>query len=205
MKKESLIISCIIGDGYIAKESKASSYYLSIQHSTKQKDFLLYKKSLFESLGYKTNLYELKQTDKRKYPAIRLNVKDFNKDILINLRRSFYPNGNKTITRHLLNYLDPMGLAIWWMDDGCLSIYKRKDRNSTARYGKLCTHCFTYDENVIIKNYLETVWKIKTTVKVEKNKYYYIYLSPTGLNQLFSIISPFIIPSMNYKIDMKYK
>lgn len=204
MNKESLIISMIIGDGYIAKESGTNTHYLSIQHSPKQKEFLDFKKNLAVGAGFSVREYFFQKTDTRLYPAYRINIKSSD-ECFKTLKHKFYPNGNKTITRQLLNKIDALGLAIWWMDDGCLSVYNRKNRKSTARYGKLCTHGFSYEENIIIQNYLKVVWRIETTIKTEKNKYFYIHLGASSLNILFSHIKHFIIPSMEYKTDMKYK
>ena len=45
------------------------------------------------------------------------------------LRRTVY-TPKKTITRKLLNWLNPLGLAIWYMDDGCININTSKQRSS---------------------------------------------------------------------------
>ena len=100
------------------------------------------------------------------------------------------------------NLLTPLSLAVWWMDDGCLSIYKPKGE----RYGKLCTHSFTLRENELIKKYFSVVWNIECKIKIEKQKYYFIRFNATEMKKLINIIYPYVleIPSMVYKIDMQY-
>lgn len=43
------------------------------------------------------------------------------------LRRTVYIP-KKTITRRLLNWLNPLGLAIWYMDDGCINVNTSKQQ-----------------------------------------------------------------------------
>ena len=86
------------------------------------------------------------------------------------------------------------------MDDGCLSIHKGN------RYGKLCTHCFNYEENILIQKYFKRKWNIDVDIKIEKNKYYFIRFNVKALKKLIQIIYPYVIqiPSMIYKIDLDY-
>jgi hypothetical protein len=164
----------------------------------KQEEYAIYKRNIAKNLGLKTHTYYIKN----KFPAIIVKCK-LEKEIFKYYRHKFYPNGNKTVTRSLLNLLDKEGLGIWWQDDGSLSIYENKKTKQLDRHGKLCTHSFTEEENKIISRYFNVVWDIKTTVRIEKNKYYFQHLGALGLNKLFSVIS--VHESMKYKTDMKYR
>ena len=94
-----------------------------------------------------------------------------------------------------------MSLAIWWMDDGNLSILKGN------RYGKLATECFNYEEHLLMQKYFKDKWDINVQIKLEKDKYYFLRFNSTELKKLISIIYKYVceIPSMIYKIDLDYK
>ena len=54
------------------------------------------------------------------------------------LRRTIYIP-KKTITRKLLNWLDARGIAIWYMDDGCINVNTSKQRSSIQNTIKIAT------------------------------------------------------------------
>ena len=98
-----------------------------------------------------------------------------------------------------MSELDALGLAVWWMDDGNLSIYKGN------RWGKLCTEYFNYEEHLLLQKYFKDKWNINVDIKLEKGKYYFLRFNVTALRQLIKIIYKYVceIPSMIYKIDMQ--
>ena len=203
MTKESYIVASLLGDGYLIFRNK-KEYQLAMQHSVKQEKYLIHKLLLAESLGYKVNFNYIKPSKSRKYPAIRGNIY-LSREEALYYKHRFYPNHNKITTRHLLNKLDTQGLAIWYQDDGNLSVYNNPNTTGgPQRRIKLCTHGFTKDENVLIKNYFNIVWDIKFNVKLDKQKYYYIDCGAIQANKFFKLVAPYIHNSMLYKIDMKY-
>lgn len=53
---------------------------------------------------------------------------------------SFYVNGVKIVPRIIADYLSPLALAIWIMDDG----------SKVGSVLKICTNSFTYDDCVFL-------------------------------------------------------
>lgn len=188
----------ILGDGYIDNNN-----YLSIQHSSKQKDYLQYKMNLLNKLEMKiSNIYDVSRNG---YEAYRQNCRE--PETFKSLKHQFYPNGNKTVTRHLLNKLDAQGLAIWFMDDGCC-IKQYKNGYGNGRYLQLCTNSFSKEENIIIINYFKTVWDIDLKMREVKRKNqkqsFFLIINATNAPKFIDIISPYVIDSMKYKIDFDY-
>lgn len=110
-------------------------------------------------------------------------------------------DNEKKISRSWLNELDPLGLAVWWMDDGSLVV------NTTK--GVLCTDSFSYEEQVILQTYLAEEWGINVKIKPVKGRKGHNRLhitSVTELKKLLRIIAPFIpVESMLYKVLVLYK
>jgi len=107
-------------------------------------------------------------------------------------KKVFYPYGRKRITQKILSKITPRGLAIWWMDDGSLS-----SQHSFI----LCTDSYTLKEVKIIQDWFLKKWNIKWNIT--KNGRLQCNVGQ-GL-KLIELIKPYIIPSMYYKIFLKYR
>lgn len=199
--QRSLIVGSLLGDGYIAQPSPGKGNpTLCIQHSDSQLDYLLWKAERLREAGFDNiGIYRVRNG---RYKAHRIIVPlgDYGKI----LRHQFYPNGNKTITRHLLNMLTAEGIAIWYMDDGGICIHKKKDGSIKGREVHIATHAFTYEEHVIIKRYLDVVWNVQAKIYRDRN-WYRLAFNATEGRKFLDIVRPYIHPSLSYKVDMKYK
>ena len=102
----------------------------------------------------------------------------------------FYLQGKKVIPLDLENLLSPLALAVWYMDDGCLS------RNSII----LNTQNFTYVENEKIVIALQNCFKISSRIHKDRDKYR-ISVGKGSINRFISIIYPNILNSLKYKIN----
>ena len=103
----------------------------------------------------------------------------------------FYKNGKKRIHSNIGNYLTPLALAIWIMDDG----------GKVSKGLKFCTNSFTYEECNLLVKVLYDNFKIKSSVQSAgyKNQYI-IYVWKESMIILREIVYPYIIPEMRYKI-----
>lgn len=197
-EQKQVILGGLLGDAYFNKSRRI----IRFSHSLKQEEYLEWKYSFFNAddvskfyyrqyeKGYKNKSFEVK------------NVNHKMDDLFDFLKKYLYSNhGRKKISLKYLKQLTPLGLAIWWMDDGCLSIHKGN------RYGKLCTECFNYEEHILLQKYFKETWDIDVDIKLEKNKYYFLRFNVTALKKLISIIYQYVTmcPSMIYKIDLNYE
>ncbi|MCK9330629.1 MAG: hypothetical protein M0Q94_12195 [Candidatus Cloacimonetes bacterium] len=201
MKKTSLLpyeleilLGGLLGDSHIRKDNNI----IQFGHSDKQIEYLNWKHDKLSRIS--TEVWKIITKDN----YIRYNfqtIQEYKNDMKSIKLLICDKEGNKKLSRKWLNLLSPLSLAIWWMDDGCLSIHKGN------RYGKLCTHNFSYEENLIIQNYFKVVWDIKVDIKKEKDKYYFCRFNVENLKKLIFLIYPYVleIPSMLYKINLNYK
>lgn len=198
-KQISFIIGMWLGDGWISKNYfKRANSFLGCQHSTKQIEYLKYKRSKLEELGFKvSNIYNVSNNYG---DIIRFDCRDpylFNQ-----LRLVLYPKNNKTIKRKWLNWLTAETLAIWFMDDGSLT------KRGKSAYASLHTNSFNKKEHDIIIKYFKQVWKIQPTLRVVKRKdrkqTFFLTFSVEETKKLISIIKPFLIDSMKYKVDFNF-
>jgi len=200
-----LILGGLLGDASINRiHAKPRIHFC---HSLQQEEYIRWKYEILkqEQLTDTEPKVVISKQYNKKYPQLR-----FQTNTSANLEpyeRLFYPNGKKRLRRKILNMLDPLGLAVWYMDDGNVIIHKYNKQDGTrgikSRELVINTQCFSYEEHKIIQRYFKVQWDID--VKIYKNKSNYrIAMNATNAKKFIAIIEPHILPSMKYKIDLKY-
>ena len=194
-RKKAILIALAIGDGHIKKESNSECCSLCLIHSTKQEEFITYKRDLLHSLigGKKPKLHYFKNNG---YTGIRFQKASKYYRIL---KKWLYVDGKKHISRFLLNKLTLEAIAIWYMDDGGLS---PKLRNGKIHAYELFlnTHV-SKEENQIIIDYFKETWDIQFH-QVKNKGSYRLRMSTREIRKFLPMIEGFIIPSMKYKSTM---
>ena len=197
LEQKSLLVAFLLGDGTIS-----SNYVFKLSHSEEQKEFLEWKINLATMLGFKLNGVKEYISKCGYNVGKKVLYSQFSINPTIKaLRRAVY-NPKKTITRKLLNWLDPLGIAIWYMDDGCINVNTSKQRTSIQHTVKIAT-CVDLKTVHIIIDYFIEVWGIKFRLFNEGNNTYSIASSSEqDCYKFITLIKPYIIqvPSMLYKI-----
>lgn len=200
-EKKSLLIAMLLGDGTIS-----SNYVFKLSHSEAQREFLEWKVKLLTDYGFKVNgvkeyISKCGYNEGKKVLYSQLSINPTIKA----LRRSVY-TPKKTFTRRLLNWLDAQGLAIWYMDDGCINVNTSKQRSTIQHTIKIATCVDESTVNIIINYFLE-VWNIKFRKFPEgKNTFSIASSSEEDCYKFISIVRPYIeqVPSLLYKIRDNY-
>jgi hypothetical protein len=192
INRKSILIAMTLGDGYLRVEKKAG---ISITHGEKQLDYLLYKKELLESI-LNCKPITVQKVKPNKYNTVCYRIDKGHKYFRI-LRKWIYLNGKKTFTRKILNYLTPLGIAIWYMDDGGLSAKKRNGKIHAYELF-LNTHLTKFENQVII-NYFKERWNINFQ-QVKNKGSYRLRMSTKEIRNFMTLIKEYIHPSMVYKI-----
>ena len=197
-KHKSMIVGAVLGDSYITKNHDGSGHLLATQHSGKQRDYLEHKRERMALMGFQVSrVYDVSRNG---FESYRYTAK-LDEDGRY-WRHQFYPNGNKTVTRHLLNMLDAEGLAIWFMDDGSNTLHKQGGRGEL----QLHTQSFNRAEHHIIQNYLDKVWGIDTGLRTDTRGdkiYYHLSILAANKSRFVELLRPHIHVSMQYKIDIE--
>ena len=127
-KDLSILIGLLLGDGYIDPKGR-----IGIEHGEKQKEYCIFKAKLLHSIcgGSDIKVREIikNKTDINVKEIIENKISDefitygFKKQskYFIPIRNLLYLNNKKTYTKEVLDLLDPLAIALWWMDDGCLT------------------------------------------------------------------------------------
>lgn len=197
LSQKQIILGGLLGDSSFNKEKQ----YVVFSQSEKQKEYVEWKYSWFKIKNEIKSVYNKIGDKKYLRYYFYLYRKDMEDGFISFIFKNLYSNnGRKKISLQYLNKIESLGLAVWWMDDGNISLSKDN------RYGKLSTHCFNYEEHILIQKYFKNKWNIDVSIKMEKDLYF-IRFNVTELKKLISIIYKHIaeIPNMLYKVDLNYK
>lgn len=204
MKKEkkALLISLVLGDGYVRvdKRGRGLKGELSISHSIKQKDYLEYKATLINSLigGNKPNV--IKFTCNSNFGNFdQVKISKTHKYFKI-LRKWMYPD---KYNLNILKHLTPHAIAIWYMDDGSI-IANNRYKDGSCSSARTNIHLGTSKEIAIeVCNYFKEKWDIKFTPFLEKGTYSVRCFHREG-KKFHELIHPYVIESMSYKQRFYY-
>lgn len=203
-----------MGDGGLSRfitKSKGIRYStLTICHSETQYDYLYYKTDLLNKCtvlnkgGRVKDKLTVYKGKKFKQKIVTFN--DVNYFSIIG--RKFYID-NKRSTKNILKYIyTDLSLAILFMDDGGLYRKKKKHKDGTQYYlrpsGVLNTQAFSYEDNMLIKEWLLSTYGIESKVQKHKGKYYIIWLNKDNMYKVWCIIRKYVklVPSMIDKFNL---
>ena len=103
----------------------------------------------------------------------------------------WYVNNVKKVPNCIADYLTPLALAIWIMDDG----------SKVSKGLKLCTNSFSYSDCVLLVKSLNDNFSLKASIfSAGVPNQYNIYIWKQSMPLLRNIVLPHIIPEMKYKI-----
>jgi len=179
------VIGTVLGDGCLAK-NKLGDVFLLIHHCAKQKEFVEYKRKLFDSFTIMPVKFALTNFGHGSFKFSTLTH-----PTLKDLYSKIYIDGKKRISKEILEHLTLLGFALWYMDDG----YKETETNDYY----ICTHSFSLEDQKIIRDQLRRKFDIWTTIQ-KVGKYYKLYICRRSKEQFEKLIIPFIISCMEYKL-----
>ncbi|MFQ5786843.1 MAG: hypothetical protein ACE5H1_02590 [Thermodesulfobacteriota bacterium] len=189
--QKSIIVGTILGDGFLQKTG-AKNARLRLEHSNKQKDYLVWKMQSLPRLfqGKPVHLSRVHPKTKRTYHYVR--AQSNTSPEIGKLREVFYQDGKKTIPQDIEKYLDELALAVWYMDDG---YYYKRDKNSFIYLGKM-----NKDKAKIVSDAIKNKFNITTKVYDKKNKGLVLYFPVAETKKLHKIIRQYVIPLFSYKL-----
>ena len=189
-----LILGSLLGDARLECRSKSirakHTARLRIHQSDKQKDYVFWKYDKLKNFVVKGPRFtKVWHDSKRNKDHYSWYFHTQSNKALGLIHKLFYQNNIKVVPRDLIEILDPLGLAVWYMDDG-----SNKGSNIT-----LNTHCFSNEEQEMIRNWFRDKFAIRTTLVKDRSKFK-IAIGYNELPKFMNIVQSHIISSMSYKI-----
>jgi hypothetical protein len=178
------ILGSMLGDGSISNKR------FSEAHSIKQEEYCRYKHKVL--LDYKLagkllfNRIKSERYREGYYDEVRFH--SISHSIFEELRNLYYVDGIKKVPSddYLRTYLTPYSLSIWFQDDG----------NALLSNLQFNTQGFSLADINKLRYIILEKFGIKTTVNIDK----VITIRADSVPYFYSLISPYILKSMRYKI-----
>ena len=108
------------------------------------------------------------------------------------IHTAFYNENIKIVPYNIEDYLSPLALSVWIMDDG--------GKSSSGL--KIATNNFSFNEVEILALILIKKYNLKTSIiKSGALNQYNLYISKKSMKDLVEIIRPYLHTSMYYKLN----
>lgn len=188
----SILFGSLLGDGYAEFRNKGTRFcfYQESSHAA----YLIWLHGLIANLGYCNSQPPKIQTRLGNKGNVRkvIRFKTWTYSSFNWIYDLWYINKVKVIPSVIGEYLTPLALAIWVMDDGC----------KLGSGLKLCTNSFTYSDCLLLVKVLFDNFNIKSTIQsAGKNNQFHLYIWKESMPILRETVLPYVHPSMKYKIS----
>ena len=181
-----VLLGTLLGDSTLAKRNNKVSG--SCNHCVQQEDYAKHKHNLLKRLC--TDIRLINKYDARlknpEYQQWYFYIK-VNKQLEY-FYNKLYVNSKKEVPYELLSKIEPLGLAIWFMDDG--------SRHKDGGY-ILCTNSYSEESLFNIQKVLKEKFNVDTSIFKSCNE---IYVLKNSRDIFQNLIAPYIIKSMEYKL-----
>lgn len=201
----SAVIGMTLGDSYLAQAHKRPNVKMRYVHSPKQTAYGYWKASVLEQLTpLPVRVYNVtaKLNNGKSYEQVCFETSSHT--LFKRLRKLAYPGGKKAATARLLDYLTPLGLAIWYMDDGSININKSGGK-LRGRQIFLHTACPEIEAD-LIRSYFLCTWGIewkKFRIR-QDSQFFSLRANVENAIKFFMLISQYVHPSLRHKMDFQY-
>lgn len=185
--QEQILIGKMLGDGSYSNRS------ISFSHKKEHESYLN------QTISYLGNVGGNKQKESLSgYGTTMVRSRTISCDAIEELFKDWFTTGSKEVPKSIIGKLSPISLAYWYMDDGSLSYHE--DQNDRACFAT----CNFSDSSVA--NLIDALKGVGLNAVVQyTQEYARVRLNADDAEKLFVLISPYIVPSMRYKLPERYR
>lgn len=191
-QQKSITIGLMLGDGSM---THTKSKRISVGHGKTQLEYLQWiRKSMGCIFQNPIRKHEVWKWTNEFYTISSICHQDFNQ-----IYDLFFDNNKKVIKNELINYIDDLALAVWFMDDGS----SKKDKSGITYCSKFSTEGFSYKDHKILQDILRIKFGIRTKIceyKRYDKKYNYLSVNKNNAIKLTAVIEKHIPNCMRYKL-----
>jgi recombination protein RecA len=195
-----VILGSLMGDGALSPTRAGHGARFRFGHGPRQIQYAEWKASLLANI-------EHSRSGRQQEAAVFFDFQPLPE--LADLRRAVYCNGKKVFSEDYLKQLTPLSLAIWYMDDGCLSIrakgVQERTREGSGRV-EICVEAMEPTTRDRLLGYLADTWSLRPTLRLVGASRKAVLVFPKDETAKFlALVAPFVHPSMEYKLLPRYR
>jgi len=188
-----IIFGSLLGDGHAERRIVGNGTRVTFYQEGVHVSYLLWLHSLFYELGYCSSNVPGIQTRLGSKGIVRkiIRFRTWTFSSFNWIHDLWYINGVKVIPSNIGDFLTPLALAIWIMDDG----------GKVNQGLKLSTNSYTYSECLFLVKVLYDNFNLKASVQsAGVSEQYIIYIWKESMPLLREIVLPYVHSSMKYKL-----
>jgi len=184
---QSVVVGVLLGDGYLTPNGS-----LQVEHCLAQAEYTFWTYEMLGSIAGKPPA-TVERYDRRTDKIYR-SVRFYTKTVLKPFRDVFYCGRRKIVPSRLAGLLDPLALAVWFMDDG--------GRGARTPKGLVInTSGFLADEQIALQSLLAGKFGVATSIH-RVGKGFQLYVRAESYLRFAELVSPHLVAQMRYKIPI---
>ncbi len=185
-----VLIGSLLGDSHL--EKRGEGVRVKFEQTSRNVEYLIWFHKFLAFRGYcsdtKPKLF--KQIKKKNFVYHGYNFSTFSFSSLTWLYERFYINHVKHLPIALLNeFLEPISLAIWFINDGSI----------LGKGYKIATNCFDKNELEELCQLLYIKFNLECSLHKDR-KDFNLYIKSTSAKKFAELVEPHIIKSIKYKL-----
>lgn len=194
-RQRSIVVGHLLGDGYLYKDGR-----LQVEQSIRNRTYV---KWLHRELSTLSGNLSVVERTHSKTGIKSSSCRFYTKKCFSDLESIFYKNIDgrrvKVVPESIDKLLDPVGLAVWFMDDG------GKAQN-TPRAAYINVTNFTDSGRLKLQQMFKEVFGLKINIhKAGGNNQYNFYIPADSYELFYQFVLPTVslVPAMRYKLAEK--
>lgn len=190
-RQSQILTGLLLGDGHLETQNSGRTFRLKVEHSAAQADYVQWLFAEFIDFCECSEPYRRTRKDGR----VSVGFATASSDAFNTHAEHFYVERRKRMPPRLSDLLSPLGLAVWFMDDGSRKSARHKTYN-------IHTLGYTMSDLEIARAALERTLGIRTNLHRQRNDSWRIYIGSHSANQFKEIVLPHLTPiqSMHKKL-----
>ena len=197
-----VILGALMGDGSLSKpvSKNDGSARFRMGHGAKQAAYLDWKVSLLENIPHSKTSNAKGAVFADFTPLAELGELQ---------EAVYFGDGKKHLSWDYLKSLTPLALAVWYMDDGCLTIRSKgvqeRTRGGTGRI-EICVEAMSPGSRERLASYLRGTHGLDVKLTSRGARRMSVLRFTTAASEKFQmLIAPHVHPSMDYKLFPRFR
>jgi len=190
--QEQVLLGTLMGDAHLSRPQGKAHSRLELGHGMSQRAYMQWKVELLSPLFPTPRVRE-----QQRACGDRCMAQSKASPTLTELRRLFYPDGVKRITAAVLDRLDAVAVAVWFMDDGSNQPTKSRRNSLTLTFGDLpLLDC------QLVHVWFQRRWCLCSSLRsAQAGRYHFLAFGVEAAEQLAGLLRGYTVPSMVYKFN----
>lgn len=182
------LVGLLLGDAHLETQNRGRTYRLKLEYSAKQREYISHLYELFREWTL--------SPPQEKHDRTHHNIwfQTVSHSTFRFFAHQFYDGRRKCVPKLIHRFLTPRGIAYWYMDNG--SIKSRESKGAIFN-----TQGFARNDVKQLMNVLRDRFNLEVSERRQREGWQ-IYISGRSYQRFLDLLTPYLIPSMLYKIPV---